>query len=395
MNFVEVRSDLGGARVGLEITGCRCIGSVSWKQLMSAKGGDSFKFGGGVQKDSKTCDLLSIQAPAYDTVSGYWESDGSWICMRDVANVVRRLLQRLSPQSAILTGRRNVLSERHGTSFAELLLAFGELGYETTWVRLNLSAIGIPQDSFRVGVVAQRRTPSDKLGPDGILARRLFSTVLASISGQANLGPDRGLATFVEERRPRVGLRVPAETEPFGSAGIAWGDHFRSSVLRLSKNVTAAPSLAHVLGIDTSESETPTLSVRFVSRRGIKGLQIKKDGCAHSVGPAISAWPLLAISTKDADAIKVPEAFYNWRSSASGYSIFRIIPERALLLFGMHADRLSQKLESTSLSISDQYKAIATTASPTLLLHLVEGLGWRYRNGDEKALGKHEIHQPV
>jgi len=140
--------------------------------------------------------------------------------------------------------------------------------------------------------------------------------------------------------------------------------------------------------IDASEGATPTLSIRFVSRGGIKGLQIKRDGCAHSVGPAISAWPLLAISTKDVGEIQVPEVFYNWRSSASGYSIFRITPARTLLLFGTGADCLSQELESTSLSISDQYKAIATTASPALLCHLVEALRWRHRNSDEKVLGE-------
>ncbi len=352
---------------------------------MSAKGDNLFEFGDGVPKDSNNCDLLSIQAPAYDTVSGYWAADGRWICMRDVANVVRHLIRRLNPQSVILTGRRNVLSERHGTSFAELLLALGEFGFETTWVKLNLSAIGIPQDSFRVGVVAQRKSSSRVLSPDGTLARRLLSAVLASVSGHAILGADRGIENFVEERRPRVGLRVPIETGPFGSVGIAWGHHFRSSVLRLSKRATAAPSLAHVLGIDTSEGETPTSSVRFVSRHGIKGLQIKEGGYAHSIGPAISAWPLLAISTKDADAKKVPDTFFNWRSSASGYLIFRITPERSLLLFGTHANLLTQKLESTSLSISDQYKAIATTASPALLFHLAEALKWGDQNGDEKA----------
>ena len=231
MNFIDIRSDLGGARIALEGLGHHCMASLTWKDLLSHYHNYCGGHEGGFPNGVGTCDLLSMQAPAYDTVNGYWGPNGRWICMRDVSDAFRQLAQEHNPSVVIVSGRKSILSESNGTSFSDLLISFAELGYESAWVKMNLASIGVPQDAIRVGIIAQRIAKSHEAVSSGNLAHRLLLNLLGLTTAQLKLGSCASLEKLVEERKPRIGLRAPANSTPFASCGVAWGDNFRSGLL--------------------------------------------------------------------------------------------------------------------------------------------------------------------
>ena len=385
MNFVDIRSDLGGARIGLECLGYNCIASLTWENFLSRNHSDCIGHEAGVLKNIGSCDLLSMQAPALDTVNGYWGSDGTWISMRDVSDMFRRVEKILHPRTVIVVGRKCILSERNGTSFADLLIAFSELGYECIWTTLNLSSIGVPQDAIRIGIIAHRSPERHKTSCRGSIANQLLSNLSELEVAELNLNPRASLEALVEKRRPRIGLRKPAKPNPFSTSGIAWGDNFRSGNLPRLKDMGTENSLPTVLGLADRGENIAIKSVRFVSRNGVKGLQFKRNGLAHSIGPSISAWPLFAISDTEARNIQIPPSYYNWTGSIDGHFVFRVSPARALFLFGSQAHDLVDVLEEKPRSISNQYKTIAATTAPPLVAYLSQAFISPHReNSGEK-----------
>ena len=381
--FAEIRSDLGGAKLALEARGYTCIESRTWDEFLKPRLHSSDKVPG------SDCDILTIQFPASDTVSGLWGPEGDWISARYVAAELGSILEVYNPRTLIFTGRNGILSEGNGSTFAELLISLSKYRYEACWVRLNLSSWGIPQDASRIAIVAIKTSDFAAVGEMESPSLMLLSNILGINEGKTKLKKKRCLANILDERRPRIGAPAPKKSNPYGRFGISFFGYIQDFEGTFSNEFSIFPTLASILGLEESEWKQGICSARLVSRSGIRSIQLKRGSLAHSIGPAISAWPLFAFPKRINLISRMDEAF-NWKSRFGDYDIGRLTPQRSLLLFGSEAKCLSSNLSEVTSSMSAQYKLAAATVAPkfvdSLVVALEKTLGW------QNSGGRNEVH---
>lgn len=380
--FAEIRSDLGGAKLALEAHSYNCIDSKTWEDFLTSS---LHSIDRGTISD---CDVLTIQFPTSDTVSGLWGPDGDWISARYVASKLSSILEIYNPRTLILIGRSGILSEGNGSTFAELLISLSMYRYEACWVRFNLASWGIPQDANRIAIVAIQASEFAGLRDMESPSLTLLSNIRGVNKGKFKLKKKQCLENILDERRPRIGAPAPKKSNPYGSFGISSCGHIRDFEGAFSNEFSVCPTLPNILGLEESDWSQGIRSARFVSRSGVRSIQLKKGDLAHSIGPAISAWPLFAFPKQIGLFSKAEEAF-NWKTRFGDYDVGRLTPQRSLLLFGSEAKCLSANLSEVTPTVSTQYKLVAATVSPkvvdSLITALEKTLGWRNFGGQNEV----------
>lgn len=381
--FAEIRSDLGGAKLALEARGYNCIESRTWEDFLQPPLHTNDKF------TISDCDVLTIQFPTSDTVSGLWGPEGDWISARYVAAELSSILEVYNPRTLILTGRSGILSEGNGSTFAELLISLSKYRYEACWVRLNLASWGIPQDANRIAIVAIQASEFTALQEMQNPSLTLLSNILGSSEGKLRLKRKQCLADILEERRPRIGAPAPRKSNPYGRFGTSHSGYIHDFEGEFPNKYSIRPTLSSILGVEESDWIQGICSARFVSHGGIRSIQLKSGDFSHSIGPAISAWPIFAFP-KRVDLFSRAEEAFNWRSRFGDFDLGRLTPHRSLLLFGSEAKCLSANLSEVSSSMSTQYRLVAATVAPkvvdSLITSLEKTLGW------QSSGGQNEVH---
>jgi len=60
----------------------------------------------------------------------------------------------------------------------------------------------------------------------------------------------------------------------------------------------------------------------------------------------------------------------NWAREQGGLLIFRLTPERALMLFGDHTDRLAAAMAESSVNTTSKYRLIGNMIAPEVVRHV-------------------------
>jgi site-specific DNA-cytosine methylase len=373
--FVEIHSDLGGARLALKRRGYTSIGSINWEELIDYHWEFSTEDAYKNKNFTIPCDILVIQFPTHDTVSGFWSLRGEWISARYVATKIRKIMIAYNPKKIIFIGRNNVMIEGNGSAFAEILMMLCDHDYESCWIRLNLASIGIPQDASRIAIVGMKKS-----SPHSSIAKRLPLIILSSIlkinENIFLLDEKQSISKIIEDRKPKIGSSAPTRSNPFGRYGISHSGYLENIRVIPSKALfttsTSSPKFT-IFGDNGPFGSQDIRSVRFISRQGERSLQLKKAGLAHSVGPSISAWPLFAFK-EGADNTPFSNVFFNWNSKFDDYQVGRLTPEKTLLLFGEDTSLLSSGLSRVASSMSAKYKMVSATVAPKLIDLLVDAI---------------------
>jgi hypothetical protein len=352
--LTALSDELGGFRIAAESLGMTFIGQISWRAASSLSLQESKNF---------FCDCLAISMPSGSRVFGFESSDGSWVGGNTIAKTVADVIARLNPNTIILYARRALLTDRFGATFCEILKALHN--YSVAWKTVNLSWYDIPQDANRVMVVATRyevnETPSRWFN---IIRGDLPPSCLANFV----LQPAEELSVLLEARVPRIGRAAPVPVNPFCSGGYYSSGAIYPARYPIIKKTSNAMLLSESLQFMWNAEPPPTLySVRFTSRHGKKGLAFKRDGLAHSFGPSISAWPLLAVKPGALEALNNMGTVVDWRAISGGYEVFRLSPRAAIGLFGQEALPLGVPLHAVGRSIAQQYEAASSTVPPRII----------------------------
>lgn len=375
-----IGNDIGGMRLGLEARGL----TAKTKTLSEALSTD---FHLADELTSQRCDGLCVLMPTAPFEPG---STGGTISGPLALREVLKASGPLESECIVIYGRKSLLSERFGTTFAEILLELSLRQYSATWGVVNLSWLGLPHDAYRVIVLAE------KGGSDLETCSSHDVPLLRHLLGPLRIlrrSAPQSLRDLIDKRKPRIGLQAPEATNPFGNFGIMAAGVFVAGLLDPLPVEHKRLRLAQVLGIE-SEALNAVCSVRFTSRNGRRGLQLKRDGLAHAIGPAISAWPLLAAKREILNGIgQPPSDSYNWRRSVGEYEVFRITPSRALLLFGVEAAPLMAPLSHMGQSISEQYRVVSETVPPVMASRLATAISL---NNKRESRGKNnEVHKSL
>lgn len=387
--FAEIRSDLGGLRLTLESRGYACLESQTWDELLQNCSISAGRKASKKKENIFNCDILAVQFPMSDTVGGLWSPEGDWISVRHVAVEIENLIHSYKPQSLMFTGRNCVFSERNGSSFAELLISLSNLGYESCWFSLNLASIGLPQDANRMALLAVKSKLKSESKVQESPSKLLLSNILCIEQSAFRFRGQDSLERLLKEREPRIGMPAPKNSNPYGRCGVAINGFFQSFNYRVPIGTSIFPSLSNVLGLESSCLTDSIHSARFVSRKGVQSLQLKRGFLAHSLGPSISALPLFAFSRRR-NLLPKLERMLNWSSSFGDYDVGRLTPQRSLLLFGSRAASLASNLNKYTSSMTSQYRLVAATVAPRfaeLLIVALEGVS------EPQSIGEsHEIH---
>lgn len=362
MRFLDISSDLGGGSVGLRSAGLTGDLSVNWTDFL----GESWRCADPISAlpistyQIPKPDLLSVQLPSGASLGGLWAPDGTWFNFRSAVDTVGKVIDAVEPRAFIMSGRRNALHDRNGTTFAHLLKIIGYQGFRAFWVTLNLSWLGLPQDANRLVLVASR----DWSDADCQEVLVLFCRQIGCCISKPK--QPRDLDQFIDLREPKIGAAAPTAASGFSLAGTACDGQFIDLRLTRSQPSVSGAFLADILGLSPGVSQVRIDSVRYVSRNGIRNLQIKKGDVAHSFGPSISAWPLFRLKCATEKQIEEINGNINWTCISDDDVVCRLNPVRSLLLFGVEALALKDMLNIEGSGLDEQYRLTSATVPPVL-----------------------------
>ncbi|MBC1231518.1 DNA cytosine methyltransferase [Listeria booriae] len=174
MKFLDLFAGIGGFRLGLEQAGHECVGYVeidkfarkSYEAIHDTKGEwtahDITQVTDAQWRELRgTVDIITGGFPCQSfSIAGKRRGfeDTRGTLFFDIA----RAAEQIKPRYLFLENVRGLLSHDKGQTFATILTALHELGYDATWQVCNAKNYGVPQNRERVFIVGYLRESSTR-----------------------------------------------------------------------------------------------------------------------------------------------------------------------------------------------------------------------------------------
>jgi DNA-cytosine methyltransferase len=379
MRFIDLCAGIGGGRAGFSNIGWECKLSLEIDPCAVAV--HRLAFGDCMELDVRNLDVEAV--PPYDVLAaGFpcqpFSSSGSKTGFKhrsgNVFQDIMKIVAQTKPQLIILENVGGLLRNQHGYSMACILAALTEASYQVEWLTLDASWLGIMQTRARVFIIAYQTEGSNNEQRVDLAGRPylnfnfnengIFKELMAEVGVKAVNGSNGLLSEVIDERRPQVGKRKPTTSTPFGSAGIAAGNLF--STFNTKKPEQEYEGLGQICAPNFTRSDE-IRSVRYYARGGPTKPTFRTDPIAHCMGTNIGAAPTFGIPLESildaADEAKVLE-FSNWSRRQEGHLVFRLTPERAMLLFGPGTSTIIEALAGSSVTKTKKYVLIGNIIAP-------------------------------
>jgi DNA (cytosine-5)-methyltransferase 1 len=163
MKVVELFAGVGGFRLGLERAGHRVVWSNEWDRFAA----DTYdkNFPGAINR----MDITSVPAasiPAHDLICGGFPCQAFSIAGKrrgfeetrgTLFFEIMRIARHHRTTYLLLENVKGLLSHDGGRTFATIITALDELGYDCQWQVLNSKDFGVPQDRERIFIVGHLR----------------------------------------------------------------------------------------------------------------------------------------------------------------------------------------------------------------------------------------------
>ncbi|EHC6225235.1 TPA: DNA (cytosine-5-)-methyltransferase [Listeria monocytogenes] len=169
MKFLDLFAGIGGFRLGMERAGHECVGYVeidkfarkSYQAIHDTEGEWTREDITKVTDDEwrELCGTVDIICGGFPCQSfsiagkrlGFEETRGTLFFE------IARAAKQIQPRYLFLENVKGLLSHNKGETFATILTALDELGYDAEWRVLNSKDFGVPQNRERVFIVANLR----------------------------------------------------------------------------------------------------------------------------------------------------------------------------------------------------------------------------------------------
>jgi site-specific DNA-cytosine methylase len=381
IQVVEVCSGIGGLRLGLEDAGMTCIHSSDI--MLDAVNVQRAVFGSACQLDvreltSETllqCDVLAAGFPCQPfsssgNRSGFEHSSGN------VFEVISRVVAEAPPPFLLLENVMGLLSNRDGNTMAHILRELVNLDYEVAWATVNAMWLGVAQSRPRVLFLASRHGGLADYGSSlfetgSSLLSTVFDGPLRALS--IDRGPwERVDIPEVIKRTERVVGRVAGTRSPFKHVGFASKGHAWTAVLSAGR-FRGEDDLGEIC-CPRFDNRAHVRSVRYWGHSGETKPYLKTAPLSHSIGTNIGAGPTFGVELSRVDANQREDLleYANWSREQAGLLIFRLVPERASLLFGRRAGRIGAALASSGIPVTRQYELLGNMVAPAVGMWLGE-----------------------
>lgn len=232
MRFIELFAGIGGFGLALERLGHECVYANDIDKYCKLVYDNHFHTKQTTQ-DIRTVD--PYQLPEFDLLCGGFPCQAFSIAgkrrgFEDTRGTLFFEIARIAavkrPKILFLENVKGLLSHDGGRTFATIIIALDELGYDCQWQVLNSKNFGVPQNRERVFIIGHLRgTPQPKIFPiEGAGPEADGAIVSTALDANYWKGPDKhGQRTLIIARgfegRATVMEGVSPALRDFGSGG--------------------------------------------------------------------------------------------------------------------------------------------------------------------------------
>lgn len=382
MRYVEFCAGIGGSRAGLDAAGWQCIQAIDHDPDVVQV--HRLAFGVATQADVTrlvASDILSADAWVAGFPCQPFSSSGTRLGFEHMSGHVFAHLVRLASECAppiiILENVEGLLSNKAGHTFATILIELTRLGYDVDWMVVDLRWFGVPQSRPRLFVVAASKNSKepffldDVSGPfpsaDGPV-KSIFGNYLRQKEASVSFRSQGNLSELVEKLEPAIGKPLYQGPRVFGSLGHASESKFSSLDLIVPDPLTVQ-GLGEIVAPEFSKVHL-IRSARYWSEKGgggAQGLHVRSEPLAHCIGTSLGGAPLFAVPISCIKSKNDRNAFLqhsNWHREQDGLLVMRLRPERAVLLFGPHTERLSKAVAEWGGGATRKFKLVGNMVAP-------------------------------
>jgi len=285
------------------------------------------------------------------------------------------------PPIVLLENVEGLLTNKAGHTFAVVLRRLTALEYNVEWVVVNLRWFGCPQSRPRLFILGYRDRGMAGLQGREAKPSQVFAELLTPLGVVCTARGSGSLKAMERMLEPAIGKRHSRPPYPFGPAGLASGDTYRTfGYLRSSADPPIMPTLAEIVAPAFPHPET-VRSVRYWARGKPTRPRTRRDPISHCVGTSIGGAPLYAAPAGLVATTSTRRAFLefaNWHRMEHGLSVMRLTPERAVLLFGPHVDRLHEAITAWTTGATRKYKIVGNLVAPICAEAVGQMLNARY-----------------
>lgn len=191
MYFLDLFAGIGGFRLGLEQAGHKCVGYVEIDKYARKSYQAIYDTRGEWTRE----DITKITNKEWSELNGTVELiTGGFPCQafsiagqrrgfNDTRGTlffeIARAAKQIKPRFLLLENVKGLLSHDKGQTFATILSALDEIGYDAEWQVLNSKHFGVPQNRERVYIVASTREQRRrKIFPIGIYGKQTVTQLV-------------------------------------------------------------------------------------------------------------------------------------------------------------------------------------------------------------------------
>jgi site-specific DNA-cytosine methylase len=390
IDYVELCAGIGGTRAGLHSIGWNCLYAIE-KDLSTSMIHKS-AFGTCITADILDIDPADI--PCHEVlVAGFPCQPFSTTGHRSgfdhpqghVFEAIAKIISYHTPEAILLENVQGLMYNKFGHSMACIIKHLTQLGYYVEWLVTDSAWFGIPQSRPRIFFLGLKSENIFKgidnssyytnlLGefdPCAYFATQsIFSQTIKHFGLRITKQTTGSLDALIRERSPRIGMKKPTPSTPFNKAGYSIGDDYYT--FGVGSNIRFDGSLGEIC-CPMFSSKKSVRSVRYYARGGPSRPYVRKDPIAHCIGTSIGGAPLFSVplniikGKKDEDHLL---QFANWSREQDGLLVFRLSPDRAILLFGPHINHIKSALCRSNLGNTTKYKLIGNMIAPEVASHI-------------------------
>lgn len=381
IQFAEICSGIGGLRAGFEASGWQCVHSSDLDPDAATL--HRLAFGDCEQRDALS--LRPTDLPRHDVLiagfpcqpfstsgakTGFAHSSGN------IFEAIASLVQEIGTHTLIFENVEGLLTNQGGYSMARIANRLAQMGYFAEWLLLDACLFGVPQTRRRVFIVAiKKEYLREAFGVKRLAELRriwrsmpVFSNIaLAHGIARKNGEKPMVLGDVEHELRPQIGKARKIGPGYFGGWGSVCLDSFYSGRIKYD-----IPSFEDELGeicCPSFSARKEVRSVRYYARGVPTAPHFRKAAVAHCLGTNIGAGPTFGIPLSTIKTKRDREyvlEYANWHRDQDERLVFRLRPERALMLFGPGVQPIYDAMNRSSLGSTKKYVLLGNMVSPVV-----------------------------
>jgi len=383
LRYIEFCAGLGGTRLGLQRLGWRC--EFACDSDSTAVAAHQKAFGDCTNLDVR--DLSNAIIPPHEVlVAGFpcqpFSSSGNRLGFDhrrgNTFSYIQEFILKTGPRFIYFENVRGLLSNRGGHSMASILKALTDAGYYVEWCVVNSLSYKIPQDRQRLFLLATRVSTGARQDQfwwsscSGSNKPRIgsvfFHPLLRSSCKPKGAAREGVLSKVIKETEPLIGRSLVGRAMPFAKYGQAFKDNFATCEVTHHSSPYYHMSLGEICcpGINGGDA---VRSVRYWGHTGTTIPYSKTAPVSHCIGTNIGAGPTFCIPMSMITTTQLERkvlSFANWSRRQGELLIFRLTPERSLLLFDKAPAALIDGLAASGAGITKQYVLIGNMVAPSV-----------------------------